>query len=303
MKRRERIVGIVIFGAILAVAMLACQKKPAAPPKVVNVEAVLPLTGADSADGRAFREGFERVLTKAFGGHDSLRLNFTVRDNASSPDTSAAIVARTDSSVDCVVAGIGDAVADVPAPRHGLGLWVGAGDIYDTAWKRATPSAEAIAQVFWRWCRQAPRPVAVLFPAAANWAPMVQEHLVDLIGADSVIVIPHDVGEAGWSREAARLQSRGTRSALLWDSPEEARSLLARPDLQSLWARIPVLGPEGAGTHPMWVLPWEPSPSPEEHEVAQWHALGEEMGAKVAVWLHRKTVPEGGWATSILIRN
>jgi len=123
------------------------------------------------------------------------------------------------------------------------------------------------------------------------------------VGTDSVLLIPHDAGESQWSRESARLLERAPRAALLWDSPEEARSLLGRPDLQELMAKIAVLGPEGSGTPSVWELAWEPSMSPDELERKRWKSLGQELGRSIARFLKTGKEPASGWTTSLGIGN
>jgi len=288
--------------ALLATALLACHKEPIHV-RTLEVEAVLPLTGALSPDGLSFRDGLQEGLSSSFECDDSLQARLKILDNASSPDSSAALLAHLDSGVACAVAGIGFAVEGVAAPEHVRGLWVGTGDLSDTSWRRVTPAPEAIAKSLLLWCRRAPKPLAILFPASAAWAPMVQEHLAAMVGTDSVLLIPHDAGESQWSRETARLLERAPHSALLWDSPEEARTLLARPDLQGLMAKIAVLGPEGSGVSSVWELAWEPSMPPNEAELKRWKMLGQELGQSIAQFLKTGKEPASGWATSLAIKN
>jgi hypothetical protein len=288
--------------ALLATALLACRKEPIHV-RTMEVEAVLPLTGALSPDGLAFRDGLQEGLSSSFECDDSLQARLKILDNASSPDSSAALLAHLDSGTVCAVAGIGFAVEGLAAPQGALGLWAGTGDLPDSSWRRVTPAPQAVARGLLPWCRRAPKPLAILFPASAAWAPMVQEHLAAMVGTDSVILVPHDVGESQWAREAARLLERSPKAALLWDTPEEARSLLARPDLQELWRKIPVLGPQGSGTPSAWALAWEPSPAPEEYERKRWRELGARLGRSIAAFLKTGKEPAAGWTGELAIED
>jgi hypothetical protein len=260
---------------LLALGLLSCRKEEA-PPRSLKVVGILPLSGIFSADGKAFRLGLEQGLED--GRPDSLRIAFEVLDNASSVDSSHALLARIP-PCRWLVAGIGPAVSDLPAPSGARGVWVGEGTPADSQWLRVSTGAGSAADSLISWYRRVPKPVAVLFPASGAWAPAIQEHLAR--AADSLVLIPHDAGEQDWSREVERLWTRRPRSVLLWNSPEEARSLMRHPDLRRLWKKVSVLGPLGSGTREAWGPVWDPSLSPDSLELAHWQALGRRVGRMV----------------------
>jgi hypothetical protein len=129
------------------------------------------------------------------------------------------------------------------------------------------------------WCKAAPRPLAIVFAATAQWAPLVQEQLAP--GLDSVTLIPHDGGETQWNREATRLIVVKPASILLWHGLDQARSLLARPDMDSLRLQARMLGPNGSGTKESWGPVWEPSSQPDAAELAFWQEMGRQAAQRL----------------------
>jgi hypothetical protein len=262
-------------GLWMLLALGACHKEAVPVVRQVAAEAVLPLSGPLAAAGNAFAQGLRQGLTESVG--DSVRIGLSLLDNASGADSAAALLAAPRAGL--LVAGLGGAADGLPPRTSGFSLLVGQDAQAPAGWTSIGCDARTQADSLLRWCRSAPKPLAIVFPASGRWAPLVQELLAPRL--DSVALVPHDDGETTWNREATRLQSLQPRSVLLWHGLEQARSLLARPDLVDLFARARVLGPEGAGTKETWGPVWEPSPAPDSLELGRWQAMGRQAAARL----------------------
>lgn len=256
-----------MLGLLLALGLASCQKETH-PPRQVGVDAILPLSGPLSPAGKAFAEGLREGLQP--GPSDSVRMVLNLLDNASSADSARQLLLMPRQSV--VLAGIGAAATELPPRKGGLSLWVGQEGEPPQGWSSLAASNQAQADSLLAWCRRAPKPLAIVFGATAQWAPLVQELLEPRL--DSLILIPHDGGETTWNREATRLLVTRPASVLLWHGLDQARSLMARQDLDSLLTTVKVLGPDGSGTRQVWGPVWEPSQIPAEQELAGWKRFG-----------------------------
>jgi len=254
--------------------LLACQKDPL-PPRAVKVEAVLPLSGSLSQAGKAFAKGLEGALRD--GVPDSVTISLSLLDNASTNDSATQLLLAPRSPY--LVAGLGYAVAELPARTGGFALWVGQEAEAPAGWTSFPAPLRSQADSLLAWCRKAPKPLAIVFGATSQWAPLVQEHLAPRL--DSVTLIPHDGGEIRWNREATRLITLKPASILLWHGLEQARSLLARPDLDTVLSRARLLGPRGSTTREAWEPVWEPAPAPDSLELARWQRMGAQAGTRL----------------------
>jgi len=261
---------------LLLMGLIACQKEPV-PVRKVMVSAVVPQSGMYAKDGQAFAKGLANGLLNT-DPKDSLRFEWTVRDNASQADSTASLVA-TVGKPDWLVVGIGSAAAMCAVPPEVRGIWVGEGDHPDSAWYPVFPSARHMAEALAVWCRKSPKPVAILFPATATWAPAIQEHLVHL--QDSLLLIPHDGGETVWMREMARVLRDNPPSLILWQPAWQARTFLDRPDIAPILPKLKILAPEGAGLASGFGMVWEPTPEPDSSEVRRWELLGLELSRRI----------------------
>lgn len=255
-----------MLGLLLALGLTSCQKDARAP-RTIGVDAILPLSGPLSPAGKAFADGLRKGLA---GSTDSVRYVLTLLDNASSADSAARLLLQPRQSL--LVAGIGASATELPPRTGGFSLWVGQEGEPPPGWTSFSALAQEQADSLLAWCRNAPRPLAIVFAATAQWAPLVQERLEPKL--DSLVLIPHDGGETTWNREATRLLVVRPASILLWHGVDQARSLLARQDLDSLLATAKVLGPEGSGSAHGWAPVWEPSQAPDSLEIARWAHLG-----------------------------
>lgn len=261
---------------LLLMGLVACQKDPV-PVRTVTVLGVVPQSGMYAQDGQAFAKGLAKGLA-ASDPKDSLRFELKLQDNASQSDSASTLMASS-GHPDWLVAGIG-AAAPLCAPPAGVrSLWVGEGERPDSAWLAVFPSARQMAETLAVWCRKAPKPVAVLFPANATWAPAIQEHLVHL--QDSLVLVPHDGGETVWMREAARVLRDAPSSLILWQPAWQARTFLARPDLAAVLPRLSILAAEDSGRSQGFGMVWEPSPDPDGAETGRWEALGQELSRRI----------------------
>ncbi len=263
-----------MLGLLLVLGLTSCQKGPMAT-KTLEVDAILPLSGPLSPAGKAFAEGLQEGL-EIFSS-DTTRIKLFLLDNGSRSDSTARLLLQRRHSI--VVAGIGTAAIDLPPRSQGISLWIGQEGEPPAGWTSLPALPAQQADSLLAWCRTAPRPLAILFGATAQWAPLVQERLEPKL--DSLILIPHDGGELIWNREATRLLVSKPASVLLWHGPDQARSLLAREDLDSLWKSAKVLGPDGSGSAQVWGPNWEPSPEPGKHELQEWKNLGKQAARRL----------------------
>lgn len=263
-----------MLGLLLALGLASCQKE-AHLFEEVGVDAILPLSGPLSPAGKAFAEGLREGLQAS--ASDSVRFVLKLLDNGSRADSTYGLLLQPRQAF--LVAGIGAAATDLPPRRLGTSLWVGQEGEPPQGWRSLAVPARVQADSLLAWCRTAPKPLAIVFGATAQWAPLVQELLEPRL--DSLVLIPHDGGETTWNREATRLLVTRPASVLLWHGPDQARSLLARQDLDSLLATAKVLGPEGSGSPQVWGPVWEPSHTPADREIAGWRRLGADAAKRL----------------------
>lgn len=262
-----------MVGLWMLLGLGACQKE-ATPVREIRVDAVLPLTGNLALAGQAFAKGFAELGNQAT---DSTKITVTLLDNASQADSTRALLATGRSAY--LVAGLGYATIELEPRQEGFALWVGQEPQAPAGWTPLSATIQAQSQMLLAWCKAAPRPLAIVFGATGQWAPLVQEHLA--LALDSVHLIPHDGGETQWNREATRLLVVKPASVVLWHGLEQARSLLARPDLDSVWRQAKVLGPVGAGASQSWGPLWEPSATPNPAELAFWQEAGRQAAVRM----------------------
>jgi hypothetical protein len=293
--------GILVLATTLAMACSSGRGRDSTI-KVLRGSGCLPLSGALSEAGEAFRTGFIEGLVSVPDSVFVWRWEWT--DNGSDPFLAQAWADSVGRSIspDLLLVGLGSATEGVllprlpsdstagPAGRRAVRAesvpWFLLGDgspAPEWVWN-LWPTTDRMRAHLMDRLRDAPKPVVVVLAASGSWADIVLSGLRDSL--KGAVVLPHDLDNSRWDEEIKRLWETKPGTVLFWNRPHEASSLLAKPLAVKALGKAKLFVPEGT------IVPdsldvsvmapvWQSASPPDSLQCLRYRAWGREVGASL----------------------